>query len=81
MKKKQTFDAPSVFKYVQGKAPAFPKPTCPKINAALDVLEELREDNSNLRENMQFWRAHCRELLKLLTVQQRKKYLKDNPIF
>lgn len=72
---------PTAFDQIQKNAPDYPNHTCPKINSVLDMMEVLREDNSNLRDGLQYWRSHCRELLKLLTAEQRRKYLKENPIF
>jgi hypothetical protein len=66
------------FDHIQEQAPTYPDNTCPEIDAAKDMMEALREKNSNLREGLQYWRSQCRELLKLLTAKQRKKYLGEH---
>lgn len=82
MKKKQSkMNASMTFKKIQKAAPDYPDITCPQINDILDKMERVRDSNANLRDGLQFWRSHCRELLKLLTDEQRKEYLKNNPIF
>jgi FtsZ-binding cell division protein ZapB len=65
------------FEQLQQSAPEYPDHTCPEIDTAKDMMEALREKNSSLRQGLQFWRSHCRELLKLLPAKERKKYIKD----
>lgn len=65
------------FEQLQEAAPEYPEYTCPEIDAAKDMMEALREKNASLREGLQFWRSHCRELLKLLSSKERKKYLQQ----
>jgi len=74
MSKKQT-SSDATFEQIQENAPTYPDNTCPQIDAAKDMMESLREQNTNLREGLQFWRSHCRDLLQILTAKQRKKYL------
>lgn len=74
MSKKQT-SSDATFEQIQETAPTYPDNTCPQIDAAKDMMESLREQNTNLREGLQFWRSHCRDLLQILTAKQRKKYL------
>ena len=33
----------------------FPVPTCPDIDKAIDILQELREANSTLRDWAEYW--------------------------
>lgn len=74
MAKKQ-LSSDVAFDHIQENAPEYPDHTCPEIDAAKDMMEALRTKNSNLREGLQYWRSHCRDLLALLTAKQRNKYL------
>ena len=57
------------FAYYQKYSPTYPRQTCPDVDAAIaalraaeNILESLRENNSDLRENASYWRETCEGL-------------------
>ena len=42
-----------------------PNYTCPRIDALVEIAEELRASNEALRENAEHWEARAREYFKL----------------
>lgn len=69
VKKRKTNKKLSEFESFKKDAPEMPDFTCPYIDNANDhlhkateELEELREMNSKLRDNAQFWKDSCEEM-------------------
>jgi chromosome segregation ATPase len=57
------------FAYYQRFSPTYPRETCPDVDEAIaalrdaeKILESLRENNSDLRENAGYWRETCEGL-------------------
>jgi hypothetical protein len=70
-------DPKDIFDGIQGAAPEYPDYTCVQIDKAILEMQGLRETNIQLRRGLQFWRDKVKELLLLLTEEQRQKFLKQ----
>lgn len=50
------------FKSLDRHAGHIPSETCPQINEAIDILENLRKENASLRSAAEYWKQVCEDV-------------------
>ena len=57
----------SSYQTFEKNAPTCPDYTCPAIDDVLASLEDLREMNTQLRDNIEYWKDACEQLQETAT--------------